>query len=395
MAGSTAESPDLLLSSQVPTQITKSSTGDFFVDAKTDLSWSTRVSVELDYLEAPSYCASLGAGWRLPTLGELATMNAGTGKKRAMRNEFRTGLPSDGFLFSSEEIPVIDDEKQPLVMRIQNGSTVNGYGREGYARCAHGEVTRARKPYQEPAAALLGERWWLGAKACPSGAIARGTPGRTISCIGKAGKRQGRSTSWSKSGRKDESYRSGELNGPVTHFRADGARSSVVQYRNGDVHGLTTHWHGNGIKASESNFVSGVLNGTQKRWDTDGHLQVRTRYRKGRILEQLYYDFDKPRDGLTKQKHANGVDSYKGIFKKGRAIGQHYGYHANGKLRFKRVYNSKGVPHGTSADWHPNGQPHEVSTFKNGALQGEWVVFSSGGKPLKRVYYDNGSVVRR
>ena len=95
-----AAAPDRLLASEVPTKITKSNTGDFFVDAKTDLSWSTRVSVGLDYLEAPSYCVSLGAGWRLPTLGELTTMTEGTGEKKRLRKAFRTGLSVDALLFS-------------------------------------------------------------------------------------------------------------------------------------------------------------------------------------------------------------------------------------------------------------------------------------------------------
>jgi antitoxin component YwqK of YwqJK toxin-antitoxin module len=395
MAGSTTEAPDSLLADEVPSQVSKSSTGDFFVDSKTEIGWSTRVSVELDYSEAHFYCASLGYGWRLPTIGELETMTHGVGKKRTIRKSFRKGLPADGLLFSSEEIPVIDDEKQPLVMRIKNGSTLNGHGREGYVRCAHGPATRKRTAHREPSPMQLGERWWEKSNACAATSIARGTPGLEVSCRNKQGARQGRSTTWPKDGRRDSNYQGDKLHGKVTHWRADGGKSAIVSYREGKLHGHSTHWYPSGIKASDSVFAGGLLSGTQQRWDENGQLQVRTRFRRGRIVEQLYYDSEKPRDGAIEQKHANGVDSYIGVFKKGRALGQHYGYHENGKLRFKRLYNKKGVPHGASGDWHVNGQPHEVSTFENGALQGERVFFNGKGKTLKRDYYDNGVLVSK
>jgi antitoxin component YwqK of YwqJK toxin-antitoxin module len=395
LAGSAAESEDLLLANEVPTHVSKSSTGDFFVDAKTDLGWSTRVSVALDYSEAPMYCASLGFGWRLPTLGEVQTMTEGAGKQKRLRADFKTGLPSEGLLFSAEEIPVIDDDKQPLAMRIANGETVNAHGREGYVRCAHGPESRKRKPFPVPAAELLGERWWEMDNACPAGSVARGTLGLEIACKSKLAERNGRSTRWTKGERLDASYRNDKLHGSVTRWRAGSGTASVLNYRNGEFHGRNTQWYPNGQKSSESEFTSGVLNGLQQGWDEKGQLQMRTRYRKGRIVEQLYYDHDKPRDGVIEQAYANGVTSYVGTFKKGRAVGQHYGYHENGKLRFKRLYNAKGIPDGASADWHANGHAHEVSTFKNGALQGERAVYSEDGKVLSRVRYDQGLVVTK
>ncbi len=395
LAGSAKEPGDLLLASEVPSHVTKSSTGDFFVDSKTDLGWSTRVSVPLHYSEAHFYCASLGSGWRLPTLGELQTMTEGAGKKKRMRRDFRKGLASEGVLFSSEEIPVIDDDKQPLVMRIANGKTINGHGREGYARCAHGTVTLKRKPFPEPSAALLGERWWEKEDACPEGSTARGTPGLVVSCKSEEGTLEGRLTRWTTKGRTEASYRDGKLHGTVTRWFAASGRATVLNYKDGEFHGTNTKWYPNGKKSNETRYAGGVLNGLQERWDDKGQLQLRTRYRKGRIVEQLHFNSDKPRDGALEQKYANGVESYIGIFKKGRAVGQHYGYHQNGKLRFKRFYNPKGVPDGPSADWHTNGQPHEVSTFKSGALDGERAVFDSAGKALTRSYYSQGAIVRR
>lgn len=394
LAGSAKETDDLLLSKQVPTHVTQSTTGDFFVDSKTELGWSTRVSVSLDYSEAHFYCASLGSGWRLPTLGELQTTTEGKGKKQRMRQAFKKGLPNDGVLFSAEEIPVIDDDKQPLVMRIANGDTFNGHGREGYVRCAHGAVTRKRKPFPQPSGALLGERWWDKADACPAGSVPRGTPGLVVSCKSEEGTQEGRLTRWTKEGRSEANYRNNKLHGTMTHWRAASGRAAVLNYRDGEFHGTNTQWYPNGKKSNETAFTGGVLNGLQQRWDDKGQLQLRTRYRKGRIVEQLHYNSDKPRDGAIEQKYANGVESYIGNFKKGRAIGQHYGYHTNGKLRFKRFYNPKGVPDGPSADWHANGQPHEVSTFKSGALDGERAVFDSAGKTLTRATYRQGTIVK-
>jgi len=393
MAGSATEAPDALTADDVPTQVSKSSTGDFFVDPATELGWSTRVSVGLDYSEAHSYCWSLGKGWRLPTVGELETMTTMTGQQRSMRPEFKKGLPDDGVLFSGEEIPVIDDNKQPWVMRISDGHSFNGQGHEGYVRCAHGPVTRGKTPYREPAAKLLGERWWEEDKACPLGSMARGTPGLTIACKDKLGKDNGRHTSWADGRRTEAHYRAGKLHGKLTRSRTKTAGSEVQNYRNGQLHGTSSFWHDSGKKASETEYSTGVLHGWQQNWNDKGQLQLRRRYQKGRIVEQLYYDLAKPRNGSAKQKHANGVDSYVGTFKKGRALGQHYGYYENGRMRFKRNYNAKGLPHGSSADWHPNGHPHEVSTYNNGALQGEQVIFAEDGTVLSRTKYNKGLVV--
>ena len=62
---------DTLLANEVPTSVTESKSGDFQVDPATELFWSNRISVVLEYWEAESYCAALGHDWRLPTLGEL------------------------------------------------------------------------------------------------------------------------------------------------------------------------------------------------------------------------------------------------------------------------------------------------------------------------------------
>jgi antitoxin component YwqK of YwqJK toxin-antitoxin module len=441
--------------------------------------------VGLRYSEALPYCESLGAGWRLPTLGELGTMMEG----KTMRSAFKRGIPSEGVLFSADEIPVIDDAKQPLVMRIADGKTIKGRGREGYARCAHGPVSRKRKPFSEPPPALMGERWWAKANACPSGSIARGTPGLEVSCKSELGEKNGQTTRWSKEGRSTANYRAGTLHGERTRWRPDGTKSEVQNYRegqfhgettrwhegarfevlsyqngklsgvttryrkdgtkvealsyrddklhgvttrwrkdgskaealsyrdgelfgtttrwresgekyevlsykSGELHGRSTHWHPNGKKSSEAIFSGGLLHGAQQNWNDKGQLQLRTHYRNGRITDRRYYDRGKLRHGAIQQKHGNGVDSYVGVFKKGRAIGQHYGYFANKRLRFKRNYNAKGIPHGPSADWHPNGRTHKSSTFVNGALQGEQVVVDAQGKTQSRVIYDQGISVK-
>lgn len=394
LAGSASERGDSLLANEAPAQVTKSLTGDFFIDPLTELGWSTRVSVLLTYSEAHSYCGSLGTGWRLPTVGELKTTLTGDGNARTMKPEWKQGLGEDGVLFSGEEIPVIDDDKQPLVMSIANGHSFNGHGYQGYVRCVHGPITRQRKPFPVPPAKQLGQPWWAKRDGCPVGSVARGTPGLVVSCKNSDGKIHGRRTSWAQDRRTETNYRQGELHGKSTKWRADGTKAARLSYRHGQRHGRSTYWYQSGKKSSESDFSNGLLNGVQQHWDKHGGLQLRTRYRNARIIEQQHYDTGKARNGLVEQKHANGVLSYSGAFDKGRAMGKHIGYHDNGKARFERNYDTKGIPDGPSVDWHPNGQPQQSSTFQSGTLQGERVLFDTAGKPVERLRYDQGVLLK-
>lgn len=561
-----------LLANEVPVEVTESKSGDFSVDAATKLAWSSRISVELQFSEAPAYCAGLGNGWRLPTIGELQTT--------LPQRKWREGLSENAVLFSSEEIPRIDDEKQPLVLSIKNGKSFAGPGREGYARCVHGPVSRQRKAIAT-LAPLMEERWWEQENACPAGSVARGSVGQKVSCKAAAGQTNGRSTSWTKSQRIDASYRNevlhglavkwradglkmsqvnyreGELHGHSTHlhpngeklsesdyaygkldgadikWRADGLKMSAVNYHGGVLHGRSTHWHPNGEKSSESDYSNGKLDGKEvkwranaqaisdisyrkgelhgkatywyesgeksseslyangkrngktvkwradgleesvisyrngqlhgrstayfpngeksnestyangkrngktlkwrdngqrlstatyrngelhgtstsyfpngerssestfanglafrmQRWDDKGNIVERTAYENARITEQLNYENGELRNGVVERNHANGVASYVGLFKNGKAQGKHYGYHPNGKPRFERNYNALGILSGRSMDWHSNGKTREVSRFVRGALHGERAFFDKDGKPGARFRYNQG-----
>lgn len=576
---------DKLLAEEVPAEVTVSKSGDFLVDPATKLAWSTRISVELDYSETSSYCGSLGTDWRLPTLGELETLFSKAGESSTVLPAFRKGMPKDGVLFSSEEIPRVDDDKLPWVVNIETGKSVAGHADEGYARCVHGPKSRERKPFALPPEKLLGEAWWEGADACPEGSIARGTPGHLVACRTTEGKTNGRATAWTSSERSDTwyqndtphglavkwnasgqkisevtyqdgelhgssvfwhpngekasesnyvlgkldgsdrkwradglpssalGYRAGQLHGRAVYWHDNGEKSSEatysngklhgkavqwshngletssITYRNGELHGLSTYWHPNGEKSSESSFVAGklhgksvqwredglrssetsyrdgelhgpsstwhangeratlanyaggklqgvstvwqadglkvseksykggkldgtstkyfangevksesnyeggLLHGVHQRWNEQGVLLERIHYENARIVDQLHYAGGELRDGQIHTKHSNGVASYIGEFKDGRPRGKHHGYYANGKQRFERNYNAKGIPSGQSLDWHPNGRAKSVSRYVRGALHGERLRYGADGQLQSRQRYKHGIAV--
>jgi antitoxin component YwqK of YwqJK toxin-antitoxin module len=362
-----ARSTQSLLTAEAPAQVTVSQTGDFLVDPDTGLGWSTRVSVLVTYSEAQAYCQSLGEDWRLPTLGELESMYMGNQGARTLRPGWEQGMPQEGLLFSSEELPVIDDNKQPFVVKIEGGTTHQANDQEGYARCVDGPISLQRQPFVEPSPEHLGERWWEKKKACQRGAIPRGTVGIEISCMNE-GAIHGRTTKWSEEGRSDAYYEHGSLNGKATSWRPDGGKYKEVNYRNGEFHGRTLQWHDNGKKLSESSYVDGVLEGLHRRWDRDGLLIEQTKYRKGQIVQRLQFEQGKLRNGRVDQRFANGVVQYFGNFKKGMAIGKHYGFHENGQPHFERNYDTKGLPHGNSVDWDVQGQVLKMESFRHGTL---------------------------
>ncbi len=582
---STPAPQDTLLANEVPAAVTNSKSGDFQVDPATNLYWSNHVSVVLAYWEAEPYCKALGHDWRLPTIGELQSTFAEAGNSRVMKSALKRRVPKEGVLFSSEEIPRIDDQKQPWVVRIADGKTFSGHAHEGYARCVHGPKSRERKPFPTPPAKLMGEHWWEADDACPSGSIARGTPGRLVSCKTSSGDTNGRVTKWTSDGRSDTwyhgktphgkatkwnangqktsevTYREGELHGQSTYWHANGEKASEsgyangklhgrdvrwrpdglqtsdlsyragqlhgralywhkngekaseatyldgklhgktlkwtaegletssISYRNGELHGRSTYWHPNGEKSSEASFVNGALHGksvkwrpdgiresesmyrngklhglrtswypngekasvsafangkphgkqtawrndglktseksyrngslhgssilyfpngeissestfadglmhgVHQRWDERGNLLEKTKYVRARISEQLHYDAGTLRDGHVETEHPNGVSSYVGTFKEGRAQGKHYGYHPNGKQRFERNYNAKGILSGRAVDWHSNGKPREGSRYVRGALHGERVWYSPDGTVKARAHYKHGILV--
>ena len=573
---------DTLLAEEVPTAVTESKSGNFQIDPGTNLYWSNNISVVMEYWETDAYCAALGHEWRLPTLGELRSTFVSTGSSVAIKDGLKRGVPAEGVLFSSEEIPRVDDQKQPWVVQIETGKSVVGHAKEGYARCVHGPKSLEQVAYAMPPAEHMGEQWWESNDACPEGSVARGTPGRLVACTTATGKISGRSTTWTAEGRidgvyqgivpdgsvtkwsangrkiseffysegelhgrstlwhangeksrestyahgkldgrdrswhgdglhaSDLSYRAGELHGQSTHWHANGEKSSEatfakgklngtalkwsetglatsnISYRAGELHGLSTYWHANGEKSSEATFASGKLNGTatkwradgikesqaayrngelhgvsvawfpngekfseskfangklngtttiwesnglktseknyrngelhgtstvffangeaassstyadgkmhgeHKRWNEQGSLLEKTQYANARITEQLHYDSGVLRNGPVESKHPNGVASYVGVFKDGRAQGKHYGYHPNGKYSFERNYNAKGILSGRSVDWHANGKTREGSKYVQGAMHGERVAFNPDGTVKAKMRYKHG-----
>jgi antitoxin component YwqK of YwqJK toxin-antitoxin module len=445
--------------------VLQSQSGDFFVDPATEIGWSTRPSVLMTYDEAQSYCPHIGSGWRMPTVGELQTTFSGPGQ--SLKPQWQEGIPEEGVLFSSEEIPVIDDQRMPYALNIADGKILSGYQGEGYVRCAHGEVTRKSKPYVQPPALRLGERWWEADGACPRDSVARGTPGLIIACKNQQGRKHGRVTTWTQSGRTDQHFRDGELDGKMVTYRMDssvatevsyskgqlhgksiqwhitgqkaveasyangqlhgrrtqwdqsgrklteasyrngqlhgrsskwdasGRKLTEASYRNGQLHGRSIQWYPGGKKSLEASYNSGVLDGMHTRWNERGQMLERTRYRKARIVDQQHYENGRPRNGLIEQKHADGSFSYFGLFKKGRAIGKHYGYYKSGVPRFEKNYNAKGVPNGPSIIGNPNGTTRERSVFVNGALHGERMVFDEQGRPLMQYRYDHGVLLKQ
>lgn len=64
----------IVSSATAPTGRYTTSTGTVY-DTKTGLTWQQPISTQLvNNANAPTYCASLGSGWRVPTLKELVTI---------------------------------------------------------------------------------------------------------------------------------------------------------------------------------------------------------------------------------------------------------------------------------------------------------------------------------
>jgi antitoxin component YwqK of YwqJK toxin-antitoxin module len=365
-----------------------------FVDQKTGLRWSTKVSPRLPYSKAERYCSHLGSDWRLPTVGELETTLRDVGDTKVLRREWATHLPAKGILFSGEVIPVIDDDKQPWVMNIVNGHTYNGHGKDGYVRCVYGEVTRSKPQRPELPTKLVGPRWWKKRSACPPGSTARGSIGTSISCRRRDGTRHGRSTSWMR-GRSERYYRNGRLNGKKTDWRTDGSKRSESHYRRGELHGLSRYWYKNGKKASETRYADGLLHGRSRQWDENGRLVQQLLARKARVIEMLHYRDGKLRDGYVEDRYPNGAIRYRGQFRSGIAIGVHLQFHENGRPKKEKNFDENGIPHGRDLEWSETGHPKDVGQWHNGALEGVRTLYDREGKILVRFLYKDGKAVER
>lgn len=378
-ATATSKPANTLLAEELPAEVTSSRTGDFNVDSATELAWSTRVSVPLTYPETRPYCESLGKGWRLPTVGELQTIMSPGGDAMRLKPEWRKGLPAAGLLFSGEEVPRVDDIKQPFVVRIENGESFAGDGLEGYVRCVHGSISREQRPMPMPPEALMADRWWEQSDACPANSVARGTAGRLVACKNPEGQTMGRSSSWTRTQRVDASYRNDALHGPTVKWRAEGLKISEENYQDGELHGLSSFWFANGEKARESNYASGKLEGKDLKWRPDGLMEAELTYRNGEL------------HGRAAQWYENGEPASDATYADGMLHGKAQKWRANG-LEESMVSYRKGKLHGPSTVWYENGEKYSESIYANGKLNGKVLIWRADGLKESEKNYRNGEL---
>jgi antitoxin component YwqK of YwqJK toxin-antitoxin module len=335
-------------------------------DSATSLRWSRKVSGEVSWEQAGDFCRDQGPGWRLPSRKELEsqTQPTATGDARELRGLFKGSTPRDGVLFSGELVPRLDKgDHHPWVMRIQNGHVFNGHGYSGYVRCVQGEPVAVAEP--KP---LTPQGWWSKVDPCPDGAAVEGTPGTLVYCVAADGQRHGRYTRWFRGKRTDRHFDSGK------------------------VHGTTTYFHADGSKHIQGENVRGKHHGTWITWNENGDVVELMRYDMGRTLESQRFASGKPIHGDFTDHYAGGQLKSKGHYDHGHRTGLWEEYYPNGTPKASLLYDDKGRLHGLARRWNEDGSPFTESTWKNGALHGDSILWSHRGEKVVRRYQDGAEM---
>jgi antitoxin component YwqK of YwqJK toxin-antitoxin module/Tfp pilus assembly protein PilF len=237
------------------------------------------------------------------------------------------------------------------------------------------------------------------------------------------GKRQGieKKYFWNKKLMSEVNYQNGELNGPYKSYYSNGNTLEVGQSQDNFYHGPWKSYYWDGTLQSDFIYDKGSIDGVYKYYDTDGKPYYEYVYRKGEILEYKY--FDKSGEILSEGRkkggefqftgyHPNGNVSSKGLYdikggkegyweffskngvltSKGNhadnmVIGEYISYYNNGKIEYKSNYVNDSLS-GYYSEFHKNGQLKRQGWNKDGKANGEWhSYYIDGTLEIKNFYH--------
>jgi antitoxin component YwqK of YwqJK toxin-antitoxin module len=93
------------------------------------------------------------------------------------------------------------------------------------------------------------------------------------------------------------------------------------------------------------------------------------------------------RNGKWKEFNKHAILIAEGYYlnNKKHGIWREY-YDHDGSLMIEEVY-SHGIPHGSFASYHPNGQLLSIGEFKNGSREGIFKVYDENGTNIRNIAY--------
>lgn len=193
-------------------------------------------------------------------------------------------------------------------------------------------------------------------------------------------------------------YKGGDLEGTSTSFYPNKQISSQGDYVSGEQHGPWKWYWPNGQVRDECTYVYDDLEGNYKEYYEDGVLETESNYRDGKL------------DGEYKSYHDNGTLAFEMTYQYGEIHGERKSYSPTGDLELVRYYDngrfyayayldSKGelkdpIPikngSGTIKTSYQNGEIAHDSNYKNGLLDGPYVINYSNGQKRINAIYTNG-----
>jgi len=182
---------------------------------------------------------------------------------------------------------------------------------------------------------------------------------------------------WNKNLSSEISYQNGELNGPYKSYYSNGNTYEVGQSLDNFYNGPWKSYYYDGTLESDFIYDKGYVDGEYKYYDTDGKPYYDYLYRKGEIIEYKYFD------------------KAGGILSEGRKKGgefQFTGYHPNGNLLSKGLYNIKGGKEGAWAFFSKNGVLTSKGTYTENKIIGDYVTYYKNGEIETKTEYVNDSL---
>lgn len=284
-------------------------------------------------------------------------------------------------------------------------------------------------------AAVMAPAGVADAKLCPRpGTLRVGEPppnGTYYFCVDKRGQREGPSVHWHNNGKllMTSEYRANKQVGKAVEYHRNGKKRREVLYVDGKKQGRVVEWDERGNRFEEGQYkddkkegvwtrwINGKLyqtetfknddrNGPHVVWDTDSGKKryegsyrdgqrdgIWTYYRDGKVVQQGPYR-DDMREGVWSEYHPQtGVRTAVGTYRRDRREGMWTEFdHRTGERGAQGSYRDN-KRHGTWTTWR--GDIVITMTYREGKLDGPYVVVRDGQEVSRRVYQDGRDVTPR
>lgn len=171
----------------------------------------------------------------------------------------------------------------------------------------------------------------------------------------------------------------GERSGEWKFYYQNGQLQQVGRYKEGKPDGAWTWYHDNGTTQIEECFYKGLLNGSYKEYDAKGNV----------IASGTYFD------GMKNGKWIEQVGDMRseGEYRNDKQVGQWVEYFDDGTMAFRGSYNA-GYPDGEHYFYHANGRIREIQSYAAGVRHGEWKKYWDTGELYFTITYNQGNEVK-